>query len=105
MLSLGRLTAPAGSTLQLTTHYTARFHHRQGIWRSAPFEPSQVAASRNSTQQQQQQQVVLLNNEFETNGARLVMPCMDEPKYKVSGSRAVEVQGCSASNCSRASNA
>jgi hypothetical protein len=83
LLSLGALTAPAGSTLLLTTHYTARFHHRQGIWRSAPFAPSQATASLDTTQQQQQQ-VVLLNSAFETNGARLAMPCMDDPKFKVS---------------------
>lgn len=74
ILSLGPLVAPAGSTLLLQVSYRAAFGTRQGLWRSSPY-PSTAAPG---------QQVVTLSTELEMNAARTVLPCLDEPRYKVS---------------------
>lgn len=71
-MSLGDLVAPAGSTLLLTTRYTAHFHQQTGMTRSAP-----VAAGSNQ---------LLLTTQFQKTGARQLLPCLDEPRFKVRGS-------------------
>jgi hypothetical protein len=75
ILSLGPYLAPAGSNLSLQFNYTASFGGKPpvGLLRSAAY-PS--AAGRG-------QEVVALATQFETSFARTVLPCLDEPKYKV----------------------
>lgn len=74
IMSLGPYLAPAGSTLQLSFTYTAHFGSWPvGLWRSAAF-PSPA---------RQGQQAVALATQFETVFARTVLPCLDEPSYKV----------------------
>lgn len=76
LMSLGSLTAPGGSTLLISTAYTAHFNSSgTGLWRSSTFNTS---AADGTVQQQ-----VLVSSQLETKGARRVFPCMDEPKYKV----------------------
>lgn len=79
-MSLGNLTAPAGSTLRIETQHTAQFGLQQGVWRSTPLQQhaTDTAPGGSATQQQ-----VIINTQFEAIGARTVFPCMDEPKYKV----------------------
>lgn len=74
IMSLGPLVAPAGSTLLLQVTYRAGFGARQGLWRSSPY-PSAAAPG---------QQAVALSTELEMNAARTLLPCLDEPRYKVS---------------------
>lgn len=75
ILSLGPYLAPAGSNLSLQFNYTASFGGKPpiGFLRSAAY-PS--AAGRGK-------EVVALATQFETIFARTVLPCLDEPKYKV----------------------
>lgn len=73
LLSQGPYTAPAGSTLVLQLTYTASFGEREGLWRSAAY-PSTARPG---------QQVVALSTALETSAARMVLPCLDEPRYKV----------------------
>lgn len=81
LISLGPLVAPAGSTLLLQLSYTAQFGaHKQGLWRSAPY-PAQGAPPGS--------EIVALASEFETSAARAVLPCLDEPQYKVGGLEAL----------------
>lgn len=76
LISLGPLLAPAGSTLLLQLSYTAHFGtHKQGLWRSAPYPAPGAPGS----------EVVALASEFEMSAARTVLPCLDEPQYKVGG--------------------
>eukprot|EP00878_Enallax_costatus_P015911 GHUV01016679.1.p1 GENE.GHUV01016679.1~~GHUV01016679.1.p1 ORF type:complete len:620 (+),score=228.40 GHUV01016679.1:769-2628(+) len=80
VMSLGDLTAPAGSSLLIETQHTAYFGDKQGVWRSAPFTKSVPGAAAGTHVDRQQQ--VLVNTQFEPTGARMVFPCMDEPKHK-----------------------
>jgi hypothetical protein len=73
LLSLGPHTAPAGSTLVLQVTYTASFGQREGLWRSAAY----------TSKARPGQQVVALSSALETSAARMVLPCLDEPRYKV----------------------
>jgi hypothetical protein len=73
LLSLGPYSAPAGSTLVLQLSYRASFGQRQGLWRSAAY-PSTARPG---------QQVVALSTALEPSAARMVLPCLDEPRYKV----------------------
>lgn len=73
LLSLGPLVSPAGSTLLLVTQYVATLGpSRSGLWRTT-FETGGAA----------QPPAALLSSELEMASARTVLPCVDEPRYKV----------------------
>lgn len=96
MISLGPYVAPAGSTLVLQATYAAAFGAvgKQGLWRSAAY-PSAASTSTTASAagSLSVRPVVALSTEFEMNAARTVLPCLDQPGYKVSVGRGGEGAG------------
>jgi hypothetical protein len=95
VLDLGLMLLDAGTVAQLHFNYLlplAGPQQQQGLWRSQPF----------ALQQQQEQQPggsagapaaleVLLSTQLEKAGARYLLPCFDEPRFRAQFALRVEL--------------